>query len=207
MAFICYKSACPSFQKYINIRINSFFYKFKIDIADILIICYYFFTLKLQVDVTRDFNIHKNIVYKVYKEIMSQITTFFQNNGFFLGGQGIICQIDESMFHYRQKYHNGRISQTNRWVFGIIDTSTSPGKYFVCLVNNRSQETLIPIIQSICREGTLIWSDMWRAYTNINVIFEHQTVNHQENYINPNSGVHTQNIESLWKNLKEDLKT
>ncbi|KAG0440322.1 hypothetical protein DMUE_1827 [Dictyocoela muelleri] len=110
------------------------------------------------------------------------------------------------MFHYKQKYHTGRISQENRWVFGIADTSTTPSKFYVRVVPDRRAETLIPIITEICRPGTIIWSDQWRAYNSLFNIYSHETVNHQINFVNPTNGVHTQNIESVWNKLKNKLK-
>ncbi|KAG0438837.1 hypothetical protein DMUE_2849 [Dictyocoela muelleri] len=101
------------------------------------------------------------------------------------------------MFHYRQKYHVERISQHNRWVFGIIEVSNTLSKYYVEVVPDRSQETLLPIIHRVCRTGSVIWSDEWRGYRNLYPSFTHLTVNHSYNFVNPVTGVHTQNIESL----------
>ncbi len=45
---------------------------------------------------------------------------------------------------------------------------------------------------------------MWRGYTNLdNIGYSHKTVNHSENFVNPNDGTHTQNIERFWKGLKD----
>ena len=34
----------------------------------------------------------------------------------------------------------------------------------------------------------------------------HEVVNHSVNFVDPASGVHTQNIESYWNNVKQKLK-
>ena len=36
--------------------------------------------------------------------------------------------------------------------------------------------------------------------------FSHQTVNHSLNFVNPQNGTNTQNVESLWNRLKRQLK-
>ncbi|KAG0441361.1 hypothetical protein DMUE_1099 [Dictyocoela muelleri] len=91
-------------------------------------------------------------------------------------------------------------------VFGIADTFCTPSKYYVEVVPNRKRGTLLPIIRRICRPETIMWSDEWRAYSTISTIYEHGTVNHSPRFVNPIEGVHTQNIESLWNELKRKLK-
>ncbi|KAG0426398.1 hypothetical protein DMUE_5969 [Dictyocoela muelleri] len=147
-----------------------------------------------------DFQISKGITQKLKRKIRLKITEFLAENPIILGGRGIVCQIDESMFHYRQKYFVSRISQENRRVFGIVDTSTYPSKYYIEIVRGRSQRTLLPIIRRICRPETIIWSDEWRGFRNLGETYTHQTFNHRFYFINPDTNVHTQNIESLWGN-------
>ena len=36
--------------------------------------------------------------------------------------------------------------------------------------------------------------------------YQHATINHSYNFVNPATGVHTQNIESMWKHVKDKLK-
>ncbi|KAG0438054.1 hypothetical protein DMUE_3334, partial [Dictyocoela muelleri] len=95
----------------------------------------------------------------------------------------------------------------SRWVFGIADTSHRPAKYYVKLVNNRAANTILLIIQQVCRSGTVIWSAEKRSYNNVNRMgFIHKRVNHTFNFVNPLNNCHTQNIESLWNKLKRRIK-
>ena len=62
----------------------------------------------------------------------------------------------------------------------------------------RDASTLLPIIQRHIGPGTRIWSDQWAAYNGLNGLgYQHETVNHTIQYVDPVTGVHTNNIEAL----------
>ena len=92
------------------------------------------------------------------------------------------------------------------WVFGIVDISFKPSVGFMEIVENRGAEILLPIIQSVVRPGSIVHSDEWRSYRQIQgrTGLSHRTVNHSINFVEPITGVHTQNIESYW-NVKKTL--
>ncbi|KAG0423912.1 hypothetical protein DMUE_6120, partial [Dictyocoela muelleri] len=205
VAFTCQRKNCQYFKKYINIRRGTFFGHFKVDLCDVVTVLYHFFFEKGQSELL-ELGISHNTIHRIYSAAYSKISEFIVNNPVRLGGEGIICQIDESMFHYRQKYHRGRLSQAYRWVFGIVDTSFTPGKFYVKAVPDRRAETLLPIINSIVRDGTIIWSDQWPAYRNISERLSHETVNHRLYFVDPQTGTNTQHVESLWNKLKYKLK-
>ncbi|KAI9090516.1 hypothetical protein DFS34DRAFT_567567, partial [Phlyctochytrium arcticum] len=49
--------------------------------------------------------------------------------------------------------------------------------------------------------GTLIYSDKWQGYVTPwrnQLGYGHETVNHSENFVDPDTSVHTQNIEANW---------
>lgn len=90
------------------------------------------------------------------------------------------------------------------WVFGEIDIETNRVVAEVC--DDRSAETLIPIITSTVNSNAIIWSDKWKAYDTLyNYGFTHQTVNHSENFVDPITKVNTQKIESTWNSIKKFL--
>jgi len=66
------------------------------------------------------------------------------------------------------------------------------------IVEKRDRKTLLPIIEREVEIGITILSDQWRAYSSLKDHgFIHQTVNHTEHFVDPNTGAHTQTIESL----------
>ena len=92
-----------------------------------------------------------------------------------------------------------------QWVFGGVEIGTDI--FFMELVPQRNATTLVPIIQRYTRPGTRIWSDEWAAYNGLNAIgYIHETVNHSRYYVDPVTGVHTNNIEARWSACKSTFK-
>ena len=92
----------------------------------------------------------------------------------------------------------------DHWVFGGVDTTTK--RAFLRIVPDRTRATLIPIITEMVVQGTTVWSDTWAPYFTLNQEgYNHSMVNHSKEFVAPN-GVHTQEIESFWGQLKAELK-
>ena len=91
----------------------------------------------------------------------------------------------------------------------MVDTSVKPSLGFMQVVPDRTATTLLPIIQDHTLPGTIIHSDEWRAYSgvgNLSTVASHHTVNHSLHFVDPVTGVHTQNIESYWARCKRKFK-
>ncbi|XP_068205419.1 male abnormal protein mab-31-like [Palaemon carinicauda] len=122
-----------------------------------------------------------------------------------IGGPDIIVEIDETFF-VKRKYHRGRqLSQV--WLFGGIER-LSKKKFIIPLHKegqDRSAETLIPLIRQYIKAGSVIMSDGWAAYKTLsNKGYIHKVINHSENFVDPNDpSIHTQTIERQWRNVKE----
>ena len=91
------------------------------------------------------------------------------------------------------------------WVFGGIDRDTK--EVFLCQVQDRSAETLIPLIQQHVRPGTTIISDEWSAYNALGEFGYHNlSVYHSVNFVDLTTGAHTENVEGTWSYCKTKLK-
>ena len=77
------------------------------------------------------------------------------------------------------------------------------------LVPDRTAATLLPLIQQHVLPGTTVHSDEWRAFSQVQQlphVSVHGTVNHSINFVDPQTGVHTQAIESYWARVKHKFK-
>lgn len=97
----------------------------------------------------------------------------------------------------KRKYNRGRIIN-GQWVFGTVERVS--GKMFIVPVKDRTNTTFIDIIKRRIAPGSIIHSDCWRALRNYG--YDHHVVNHSKNLVDPQTGVHTQNIERLWRDMR-----
>ncbi|TRY68836.1 hypothetical protein TCAL_03040, partial [Tigriopus californicus] len=114
--------------------------------------------------------------YSYYRDVCSH---WLMENPYKIGGPGLIVEVDESVIAKR-KYHRGRLVR-ERWVFGGYCPTTKQG-----------------FLQIAGYNGI--------ARMNVQPPFQHLTVNHSQNFVNPINGACTNHIEVYWKNAKQRLK-
>jgi transposase-like protein len=86
-------------------------------------------------------------------------------------------------------------------------------------VDKQDSKTLISIIKRVVKKRSIICTDEWRAYRPLGELlvrswgirphynrFTHRTVNHSRNFINQQTGAHTQNIERTWLEVRRKFK-
>ena len=126
--------------------------------------------------------------------------TLFENSER-IGGEGKTVQIDESKFGKR-KYHRGHHVE-GQWVFSGIENDSR--KCFLVAVEKRNEAALLPIIQQWIEPGTIIISDCWKAYCNLEKYgYTHLTVNHSKEFVNA-AGHSTNKMEGHWRQAKAKL--
>ena len=122
-------------------------------------------------------------------------------------------EIDESLFGRKIKYNKGEPKGHRIWIFGIIHRQSN--KLIIYPVNDRSADTLIPIIQRHVAPSSTIYSDSWAAYLKLNDVgYEHYSVCHKttfkQSYKNVETGeiihCHTNKIEGAWKHCKDHFR-
>ena len=77
------------------------------------------------------------------------------------------------------------------------------------IVPQKDAATLLPVINAHVAPGTIIHLDEWAVYNRVqrlSNVFSHGVVNHSINFVEPTTGVHTQNVKSYWKRVKTKLK-
>ena len=80
---------------------------------------------------------------------------------------------------------------------------------FAMVVENRKSDTLSKAVFENVESGSSIYSDCWKAYNKLSQMglnFNHQTVNHSQNFVNPNNpDVNTNTVERSWRSLRENV--
>lgn len=108
------------------------------------------------------------------------------------------------------QYQRGRRARNDAWVFGVLSTETSPCRGYFKVVRRRDRRTLTQILQRVLLPGSEVHTDDWAAYRNLDVhvpnVTVHRTVVHQNNFVDPLTGIHTQEAESAWARLKYYVK-
>jgi hypothetical protein len=124
---------------------------------------------------------------------------FLEGSSVKIGGPQKTVEIAESKFG-RRKYHRGHPVK-GQWAFGGVERES--GDTFLVPVKDRTAETLKAIISDWIEPGTTVISDCWGAYSNLGSLgCTHRTVSHSINFVDPNTGAHTNTIESTWRRVK-----
>lgn len=159
-----------------------------------------------QEDVSKKCAIH---YYELFREVCVEVVLQIDDTA--IGGPGLTVELDESHI-YTRKYHRGRniaLGHRQQWMFGGICRETK--EVFMCLVPNRSGQTLIPIINRRVVAGSIIMTDQAAVYNMLrrpqHGLWDHFTVNHSQNFVNPNDPtVYTNTLETTWRWAKYIIK-
>lgn len=145
-----------------------------------------------------------------------------------LGGVSEVVQVDESLFrasgsttvdgfwrgnnvpgcssdHYRGTKDKGP------WIVGLIWESS--GELHLFEVKKRDRRTLHTIKVKNVHPGTTVILNKWKGHNGLwtvhnelgHNVLNHLTVNRSENFMDPETGAHTQMIKSAWTALKQDF--
>ena len=138
------------------------------------------------------------------------------NSGQQLSG---VVEIDESLFGHKYKYNKGHRTGTGVWIFGLIQktkTFEDTPKLLLFPVEQRDKATLLPIILKYVKKGSIILSDSWGAYFDLNELnYKHFSCSHkssfEQKYVNKTTGktisINTNSIEGAWAHAKHHFKT
>lgn len=78
------------------------------------------------------------------------------------------------------------------------------------MVPRRDRATLNQILRRVLLPGSEVHSDDWAAYRNlpryVANVTAHRVVVHKDHFVDPRTGIHTQEVESAWSRLKYHIK-
>lgn len=119
-----------------------------------------------------------------------------------IGGPNVVVEIDESKFGKRMYNRGHRIEGV--WVVGGVER-TAERRMFAIRVEDRTAKTLMDIIESYVLPGSIVITDCWKGYASDQLQamgIKHLTVNHSIQFVNPETGAHTNTIEGTWSGMK-----
>ena len=201
-AWHCKNFQCGS-RSYHSVRADSFFARSRVPLQKYIHMVYLWAQNSPVKTAAETLGVSRQCVQQHFLFLREVCSAHLINDPVVLGGANVIVQIDESLFRHKPKYHRGRVPASDQWVFGLCDTwSRLHG------ARTRPSMTLLPIIERVVLPGSIIHSDQWAAYRQLsrNNNYTYATVNHNENFVDPATGVHTQAIESYWAKVKLKFK-
>lgn len=200
---------CIKCQKYKSVLTNSFFSLYKksfLLIVEIIKLWCIQISISKSIDLLKlqNYDCCNKVIQSVYSRIRHLCSYSNKHNPIILGGLQKVVEIDETLLS-KVKYNRGSaLKRKQVWLFGIVERGVN-GRCYLEIVPNRKAETLLQIIYDHVAEGSIIISDSWSSYKKIKELknFTHLTVNHKYNFIDPESGAHTNKIEGLWNQAKK----
>ena len=204
----CPDSTC---KKSVSLRSRTFFDQSRLQLRQWIVLMYWWARQYPVSDAAEEAEVDEKTAIQIYQYCRDICSWRLLNHDspLMLGGPGVVVQIDESLFRHKPKHHRGRATRNEVWVFGMCDTSSSPALGIMCIVPDRTAQTLLPIICRHLRSGSIVYSDQWAAYNNVQQlqpVTQRESVNHSLHFVDPVTGVHTQNVESYWNRVKGKFK-
>jgi transposase-like protein len=159
---------------------------------------------KVSVDSVLALTCHsEHTVCNFYRHFRQLTSSALKEEDTLIGGLGITVEIDETKLGKR-KYHRGhRVDGV--WVLVGIE-KLPRGRIFLVKIEDRSQDTLLPIIQHHVHPDSEIETDLWKGYNGLSSAgFVHRTVNHSRTFVDPSTSACTNTVEGLNSGLKRRI--
>ena len=110
-----------------------------------------------------------------------------------------LVHVDKTAIGGCRKYIRGRIDVAEtRWLFGVVDGRNQ--KCYLEFMDDHNHDTIIPIIQRSVMAGVRIHGAQVYHYLR-RLGYNHFYVVHNNHYVNPITGIHSNHIENLFSTL------
>ncbi|GFX82736.1 DDE_Tnp_IS1595 domain-containing protein [Trichonephila clavipes] len=178
-----------------SIRYNSFFKGSKLRISTILLLINEFFRRSSFEEIHKELGIFSQAVSHWRNCVTHVLIDFLVVNTEKIGGSGKVVEIHESKIGKR-KYNRGHFID-EQYVLGGVERES--GLCFMVGVPDRSEETLIGLIETWIEPETVVVLDCWKTYERLSKKgYEHLTTNHLLEFVNSE----TDAVESTWHHFK-----
>lgn len=207
-----YRWRCSTCSQSIALRKGTFFEGFKLPFQKMLKLFVQWGLQTRQSDQENIVGCKRQVICNFQQKVRLVTSKALNKSAIILGGPGKVVEIDESLF-VKVKHHKGKdLKRPQIWVFGMYERSAEAKKRCIFItVPKRDASTLLNVIYKHIAPETTIFSDCWKAYSQIknlpNRFYQHKTVNHDLHFVDPETLTHTNSIESLWNSAKIHFKT
>jgi transposase-like protein len=201
--FRCTRRACARYGHSTSMRIGTFFYQSALKCVQIMGLAHYWLagtTANTCILLTGHSSTTVSAFYRHFRQLA---TSALREENQIIGGPGIVVEIDETKLGKR-KYNRGhRVDGV--WVVVGIERRQN-GKIFLIPVEDRSAQTLQAIIESHVLPNSIVNTDGWRGYTNLDALgLTHMVVNHSQTFVDPVTSACTNTAEGLNSGLKRRI--
>lgn len=205
-AWRCATRQCSKFKQYFSLRKNTFLEGMRLDIRTVLRIIAKYGAGCSRISIQRSLNICKTTVLNVVKKIIRKIPpTDFKNDK--LGGGDKIVQIDETMLNFKCKSHRGRSTTNKTDALCIVEYDGEITRVFATTIIDKKARTILPHIKQQVVSGSTIYTDEAKVYKSLcDEGYSHGSVCHKYKFVDYETGVHTQAVESFNNQVKRHIK-
>lgn len=116
-----------------------------------------------------------------------------------------VVEIDEAFLSKRQKLGVQRwngVSPRKEPILGMLERG---GRLIIVTIDNRSMNELEEVILNHVEPESIVCTDDWRGYLDLNKYYHHFSVNHSERRWT-DGDCHTNNIEMVWGYFKKGIR-
>jgi hypothetical protein len=76
-----------------------------------------------QKEIIREVDVERKVLIIFFMKLRRCCENFIMHNPVMLCGNNIVINLDDFLFRYKLKYHRGRLTVHELWVFMVADTS------------------------------------------------------------------------------------
>lgn len=202
------KYKCKSTGKYFNVRTNTIFDNTKIPLQKWFLALYVFSSHKKGISshqLARDITVTQKSAWF----LLHRLRYAFDHPNFKASLENVV-EIDEagiggqSYYKHSNKKTKNEEGATISGKTTVIGMKERGGNVKAIVVENRTKETIIPIVYENVKLDSTVMTDEYMAYQNLDKHFEHYTVNHSAKEF-VNGMAHTNGIENFWSHLKRGI--
>lgn len=202
----CYNKQCEKYRGRLSIRDGSFYDGLSLPLLKVLKVLLRWALNVPQASICRGMGIDSRTFRKIIHKFIEIVGVFDKRQGK-LGGPGVLVEIDETALNHKIKANRGRAPKNKTDALCIVEIEDKITRAFACIIPDKKADTMIPIIVENVEKGSIIWTDEHKSYKRLNSLgYNHDTVCHKKQFVNHETGVNTQSVESFNNELNLEIK-